>query len=153
MQNCCPTQVMGPVWMYSPVPHPAMGARAVPWAQHHQLLYMFPNYTPQWKSRVCSEITGVHGINKTAWACFYSDCPGHPRPLTQEVRENEGPGVKKSLPKSIGEKFYTKQLDVSLLPPSLPSLVVHQHHLLTHIDLSPLHKSIFIPVTSKPTCP
>lgn len=43
MQNCCPIQVVGPIWMYSPVPHPAMGARAAPWAQHHQLLCMSPN--------------------------------------------------------------------------------------------------------------
>jgi len=30
MQNCCSTQVLGPVWMYSPVPHPATGARDAP---------------------------------------------------------------------------------------------------------------------------
>lgn len=36
------------------------------------------------------------------------------------------PGVKKSFPKAIGEKPHTKQLDVSLLSPPLPSLVVHQ---------------------------
>lgn len=147
MQNCCPTQVMGPVWMYSPVSHPAMGARAVPWAQHHQLLYMSPNYTPQWKSTVCSEIIGVHGINGTASAHFYSDCPGHSRPPAQEVREDEGLGVKKSPPKSTDEKLHTEQLDVSLLPPLLPSLIVHQDHLLT------LTQGHIHPLTSKPTCP
>lgn len=95
----CPTQVVGPTGMYSPVLHPTVRAGLPQWPQHHHLLTA-PTHQLHimTKSMLCSEIRER----------LLQQLPLEPR--HQHGGERVA-GVKKSFPISTDEEPHTKQAE------------------------------------------